>query len=251
MRVCLFCDDRAGTKEHVWPQWLISCVGPDSSSPTEYWNSIYSPPKRWLGPKVTTRQICGACNNGWMSELESKVRATMGSLINDLSFLIDREQQGAVASWAMKTAMVIEGMKQDKNNFYSVEQRHSFRSALIPPPDTAIWLGRCVQSNLLHGEARKLHARKSATPNPLDDGCATTFVVGRLVIQLLSVKRKPETGQCDLRIRMRDGPWERKLMQVWPIERERVNWPPPESFNDLDDDLRDLRRRFAVGVTPF
>jgi hypothetical protein len=115
--------------------------------------------------------------------------------------------------------MVIEGMKQDKNNFYSVEQRHSFRSSLIPPADTAIWLGRCAQSNLLHGEARKLHPRKSANPNPLDDGCATTFVVGRLVIQLLSVKRKPETGQRDLKIHMREGPWERKLVQVWPIER--------------------------------
>jgi hypothetical protein len=145
----------------------------------------------------------------------------------------------------MKTAMVIEGMKQDKNNFYSVEQRHSFRSAIVPPPDTAIWLGRCVQSNLLHGEARKLRPRKSATPNPLDDGCATTFVVGRLVIQLLSVKRKPEIDQCGLRIRMQDGPWERKLAQVWPIERERVNWPPPESFNDLDDGLRDFEKAFC------
>ena len=181
--------------------------------------------------------------------MESRVRATMGSLINDLSFLLDREQQKALALWAIKTAMVIEGMKQDKNNFYSVEQRHSFRSTLIPPPDTAIWLGRCAQSNLLHGEARKLHARKSATPNPLDDGCATTFVVGRLVIQLLSVKRKTETGRGNLIIHMRGGPWERKLVQVWPIEFERVNWPPTESFNDLDDGLRDLRRRFAVGVT--
>ena len=100
----------------------------------------------------------------------------------------------------------------------------------------------------LHGEARKLHPRKSATPNPLDDGCATTFVIGRLVIQLLSVKCKPETGQRNLIIQMREGPWERKLVQVWPIERERVNWPPSDSFNDLDDGLRDLRRRFAVGV---
>jgi hypothetical protein len=183
-----------------------------------------------------------------MSELESRVRKTMGGLINDISLVLHREQQQSLALWANKTAMVIEGAKQSKSNFYSVEQRHSFRSTLVPPPDTAIWLGRCAQSNMLHGEARKLHPRKSATPNPLDDGCATTFVIGRLVIQLLSVKCKPETGQCNLIIQMREGPWERKLVQVWPSERERVNWPPPDSFNDLDDGLRDLRRRFAVGV---
>jgi hypothetical protein len=184
-----------------------------------------------------------------MSELENGVRATMGGLINDLSLVLDREQQQELALWASKTAMVIEGMKQDKNNFYSVEQRHTFRSTLVPPPDTAIWMGRCAQSNLLHGEARKLHTRKSAVPNPLDDGCATTFVVGRLVIQILSVKRKSEAGQGNLQLSIREGPWERKLVQVWPIEKERVNWPPPESFSDLDDGLLDLRRRFAVGVT--
>jgi hypothetical protein len=226
----------------------MSSVGTDPTSPTEYWNNISSPPKTWLGPTFTTKRICGSCNNGWMSELESRVRKTMGGLINDISLVLNREQQQSLALWASKTAMVIEGAKQSKNNFYSVEQRHSFRRTLAPPPDTAIWLGRCAQSNMLHGEARKLHPRKSATPNPLDDGCATTFVIGRLVIQLLSVKCKPETGQRNLIIQMREGPWERRLAQVWPIERERVNWPPPDSFNDLDDGLRDLRRRFAVGV---
>jgi hypothetical protein len=248
LRICLFCNDRAGTKEHVWPRWLMSSVGTDRTSPTEYWNNISSPPKTWLGPTFTTKRLCGSCNNGWMSELESRVRKTMGGLINDISLVLNREQQESLALWASKTAMVIEGAKQSKNNFYSVEQRHGFRSTLVPLPDTAIWLGRCAQSNMLHGEARKLHPRKSATPNPLDDGCATTFVIGRLVIQLLSVKCKPETGQRNLIIQMREGPWERKLVQVWPIERERVNWPPSDSFNDLDDGLRDLRRRFAVGV---
>src|SRR5206468_1171547 len=127
---------------------------------------------------------------------------------------LDAEQQRVLASWASKTAMVFEGAKQGKNKFYSLEQRQNLRRTLVPSPDNAIWLGRCAQSNLLHGEARKLQVRKSATPNPLEDGCATTFVVGRLVIQLLSVKRKPDAGQGNLKLHIREGPWERKLVQV-------------------------------------
>lgn len=67
-------------------------------------------------------------------------------------------------------------------------------------------------------------------------------------MQVLSVKCKPEATQRDLQLRMRPGPWEKRLIQIWPVEKQRVNWPPIESFSDLDDGLRHLRRRFAVGV---
>jgi hypothetical protein len=182
-----------------------------------------------------------------MSDLEAAVRPTMGSLINDISLRLDEEQQRLLAQWAVKTAMVIEGVKQAKNSFYTAEQRSTFRQTLTPPTDTAIWLGRCAQSNNLHGEARKLHVSNPTATNPLEDGCATTFVIGRLVMQVLSVKRKPDAMHGSLPLRMRSGPWDKKLVQIWPVENQRVAWPPPDSFSDLDDGLRDLRRRFAVG----
>jgi hypothetical protein len=183
-----------------------------------------------------------------MSDLESAVRPTMGALVNDISMTLDAEQQRLLALWAVKTAMVIEGAKQAKNGFYSPEQRSAFRATLIPPADNAVWFGRCAQSNNLHGEARKLHVSNATATNPLEDGCATTFVTGKLVMQVLSIKRKPDATHGSLRLQMRSGPWDTKLVQVWPLEKQRVGWPPPESFSDLDDGLRDLRRRFAVGV---
>jgi len=171
----------------------------------------------------------------------------MGALVNDISMTLDEEQQRVLAQWAVKTAMVIEGVKQAKNNFYSAEQRSAFRATLNAPEETAVWLGRCAQSNLLHGEARKLHISNQSATDPLEDGCATTFVIGRLVMQVLSVKRKPEVPRGSLRLRIRAGPWESKLIQIWTVEKQRVDWPPPQNFSDLDDGLRDLRRRFAVG----
>ncbi len=248
-RVCLFCPNPGGNKEDAWPLWLISSVGADSKSPTEYWNTVTAPPKRWAGPKFTMKKICRECNNGWMSRLEQAVKPTMGSLVNDISMPLDEEQQRLLARWATKTAMVIEGVKQEKNNFYTAAQRSEFRTTLIPPLETAVWLGRCSQSNNLHGEARKLRVSNPTATNPLEDGCATTFVTGRLVMQVLSVKRRPDAMYGSLRLRIRSGPWESKLVQVWPIEKQRVDWPPPQSFSDLDDGLLNLRRRFTVGVS--
>jgi hypothetical protein len=249
VRVCLFCPNRAGTLEDIWPLWVIKSVGADPVSPTEFWNTVNAPPLRWPGPKFTTKKFCRHCNNGWMSGLESAVRRTMGGLINDIAIELDAEQQRALALWAVKTAMVIEGVKQAKNGFYTPQERSAFRQTLVPPMQTAVWLGRCAQSNNLHGEARKLHVSNPTATNPLEDGCATTFVIGRLVMQVLSVKRKPNAMHGSLRLRMRSGPWDKKLVQIWPVENQRVAWPPPESFSDLDDGLRDLRRRFAVGAS--
>ena len=172
----------------------------------------------------------------------------MGCLINDIAVDLDVEQQRGLALWAVKTAMVIEGVKQAKNGFYTPEERSAFRQTLVPPVQTAVWAGRCAQSNNLHGEARKLHVSNPTATNPLEDGCATTFVIGRLVLQVLSIKRKPEAMHGSLRLRMRSGPWDAKLAPIWPVEKMRVSWPPPGSFSDLDDGLRDLRRRFAVGI---
>jgi len=246
--VCLFCPNRGGTLEDAWPLWVIRSVGADPVSPTEFWNTVNAPPMRWSGPRFKTRNVCRECNNGWMSDLESAVRPTMGGLVNDIAMGLDEEQQRLLARWAVKTAMVIEGVKQAKNSFYSPEQRSTFRQTLFPPLQTAVWVGRCAQSNNLHGEARKLHVSNPTATNPLDDGCATTFVTGRLVMQVLSIRRKPDAMHGNLRLRMRSGPWESKLVQIWPLEKRRVDWPPPQSFTDLDDGLRDLRRRFAVGV---
>jgi hypothetical protein len=183
-----------------------------------------------------------------MSDLEHAVRPTMGCLINDFEMDIDSEQQRCLTLWAVKTAMVIEGVKQAKNGFYTPEERSAFRQNLVPPIQTATWIGRCVQSNNLHGEARKLHVSNPAASNAVEDGCATTFVIGRLVIQVLSVKLRPDTPRLPLQLHMRPGPWDRRLVQIWPIEKRRVHWPPPESFSDLDDGLLNLRRRFAVGT---
>ena len=53
----------------------------------------------------------------------------------------------------------------------------------------------------------------------------------RPCIQVLSVKRKPDAMHWNLRLRMRSGAWDKKLVQIWAVENQRIAWPPPDSFS--------------------
>jgi hypothetical protein len=102
--------------------------------------------------------------------------------------------------WGCKAAMVIEGAKQDKNKFYSEQDRKNLRLLKAIPPDTLVWLGRFAQSYLLHAEARKLNVRRQVQNIQVTDGCSTTFVMKRLIVQMQSVHRAAGAGTGNLRV---------------------------------------------------
>lgn len=248
MRTCLFCDNAANTKEDMWPDWLINSVGEDKKSPAQYWRGKLSAPITWAGPRFKVKNVCKGCNGGWMSDLEAAVRRPMGCLIHDISIPLSPDDQHALAMWCCKTAMVIEGAKQDKNKFYSDAELKNLRAHKAIPPDTLVWVGRCAQSYLLHAEARKLNVRRQVQGIQVTDGCSTTFVMGRLILQMLSVHRVEGAGAGRLRVEIQGGDWNRSLVQVWPRSDKAVHWPPPQAFAEHDESLRRLIRRFVVGV---
>jgi hypothetical protein len=183
-----------------------------------------------------------------MSKLETAVRPTLGSLLNDISLPLDSERQRLLAAWACKTAMVFEAVKQERNKFYPQEDRYFLRTTETPPKDTLVWLGRFSQSYLLHSEGRKLVPRIPMNSAPVEDGCATTFVMKHVVIQVLSIKRKPESHALNIRVEAQGGSWDGKLIQIWPNGNGFVTWPPAHSLSENDGSLREFIRRFAVGV---
>src|SRR5260370_28165312 len=107
-RKCLFCNEDANSKEHVWPQWILRL--PPARRPVRQ--------RLGTGKEVTysgdfkLKGVCSTCNNGWMSELETEVRPILGPIVQDLSIQLDLEDQKKIARWAFKTAIVLEGTKE-------------------------------------------------------------------------------------------------------------------------------------------
>ncbi len=142
--------------------------------------------------------------------------------------------------------MVFESVKQDKNKFYSATERQNLHAIHTLPTDTFVWLGRCAQSYLLHAESRKLRVKKPTKNSPVIDGCATTFVAKRLILQMLSIRRAPDSDAVNLKLEIQGGNWQRSLIQAWP--RKGSDLAAASSVREHDDSLEKLMQRFSVGV---
>ena len=142
---CLFCPftNSPRTGEHVIPQWLQEHLGVRSlpvtptTFDTDTLDAIVSR-SHPLGV-MSVNQVCGRCNNDWMSRLESDAKPILIRLISGdrtLDDLSDAERV-VVAGWAVKTAMVIDYA----SGTHKVPRAH--RHAIGPAP--TLWpQGLCV-----------------------------------------------------------------------------------------------------------
>ena len=224
-KICIFCRGKVNSVEHAWPQWLLKSVGAfDLQSQTEAQFGVESEEVRWLGPEITVKCVCQECNNGWMNKLEIAAKPVLASLINDLALPLSRSEQSTLSRWSIKTAMVFEMTSGKK--FYSQDEQEELRTSGALPPHTRVWFGRYAQSNILCGEGRYLHENTSSNPNPFGGGYTATLLMRRLVIQVLTVRRKPEFQEILAKLHINAGPWHKNLIPIWPIN-ERQEWPPP------------------------
>jgi hypothetical protein len=248
METCIFCQREGTSREHAWPKWLLSSIGScDPLSRTEALLGPKSPSVTWTGPEVTVNCVCSDCNNGWMSNLEGQVKPIVGSLLHDLALSLDSKQQSVLSLWSVKTAMVFEGTNRSRDWFYSGEERQLLASSGIIPACTTAWIGRHAQSNILCGEARQLHENISRNANPLAVGHAVTFVIRRLVIQVLTLRLKPECeSAAEIRLDLSPGPWDSLLSLIWPPEATVVKWPPVTSFDNSGITFEQLSGRFVA-----
>ena len=64
-------------------------------------------------------------------------------------------------------------------------------------------------------------------------GHVYNVMVGHLVLQVLSWHPEPQQKDKIVRMRAADGPWDKLTVQIWPIEKKSVNWPPPMSLSTV------------------
>lgn len=115
MKRCVFCGAAAGNAEHVFPDWLSKEFGYRDSTvvmereggATHTWQS------KIFQHKV--KSVCQGCNNGWMSEIENKVKPYLGAMAKGTKIPteLDSEKQRDLALWAQKTFLVVQSMYPD------------------------------------------------------------------------------------------------------------------------------------------
>jgi hypothetical protein len=121
-KVCPFCavilqgkraTQGAKSDEHIMAQWLLDYLALRKEPVTSQRLDVPSQrPLEWrqlVADRFVNGRICRACNNGWMSQLEGRVKPILIRLLADPHELahLTQEERGIVATWTAKTAAVL------------------------------------------------------------------------------------------------------------------------------------------------
>ena len=163
--------------------------------------------------------------------MEKTVQKFLGPMIEDLSFTLDRQNQQNLAEWAVKCAMCNDTVDPHPR-FFTEDECHTFKERRTIPEGTLVFAarftGRSLDSSgvdfmLTEPESGELMVRAHVY----------NVMVGHVVIQVLSSHPEPLHKAKIIRFRVADGPWEKLTIQIWPIEKNSVNWPPPMSLSTV------------------
>lgn len=134
---CIFCrKTTTRSKEHVWPQWLEELLGVQGKISAWVHRSV-------TGNAVSRRiqntasivlgQVCGECNNGWMSELENQVRPLVQSMLPGvIGRTLSAADAGTLARWAFKTAIVLNAASNYRHIVPEAHYAHLYSTRQVP-----------------------------------------------------------------------------------------------------------------------
>lgn len=244
MKPCIFCGDPADSREDLFPRWILKRV--DTRQPLS--REIGDGPSEVTEDReVRLPCVCQRCNNTWMSGMESTVKKFLGPMIDDFSLFLDRQNQRNIAEWAVKCAMCIDTVEA-RPRFFTDAECHVFKRKRTIPDRTRVFAARFTGRSLdLNGAGFTLI--EPGTKELLARGQVFNVMVGHAVLQVLSWRPEPGYEDKDVPILAASGPWDRLTVQVWPIMKKSVNWPPPASLSTAFDVTHygHFRARFKNG----
>lgn len=236
---CIFCQkDGKLSKEHIWPDWYRSYAKPKSTD--SYINEIHvgegKKPSTLIekiernGNLITLklRVVCEKCNNGWMSELENKVKCLLIPIINEKTINIDTKAQRILSEWiTMKTlvaehfqAETIVTLSNDINKFYKTREI---------PRYFRIYIGKhnnpCQTAYMRHTHTFSSPERVFKQPmyNRQRNTQTILLLFGPLIIYVIACR------EIDLRI------WKffklGGLLTIFPTRKNLIKWKKVEVLN--------------------
>ena len=226
MRICMFCQEKASSKEDIWPQWLTKQfpLSDASCMEAERGGQKLGTWKNKSPKLLQARCVCGNCNNGWMSKLEREMKPIMVSILDEKLRTLNTSSQAVIAVWAIKTAMALEALHPKKMFFYSEIEHQNMRAVSTIPERTTIWIAKCVNQPNIYSVGKYLH---TAPGDNEVKAYVTTMAFGSLAIQVLSIRTLASLPkEISITYDSREGPWDKTLLQVWPLIPHSQKWPP-------------------------
>lgn len=187
--------------------------------------------RMWSDPDIdiTAKVVCKPCNEGWMSNLESRhAKDAMTNLIlGNQEFIISHAQAHAVARFAFKTAVVVDHMKRDGDLFFPRSVRHHFRHSLKIPRFVRMWL--CGYRPMGSGNLLPYWFERSFPSGEFLRLYSCTYSVGHFVFQSVAVNCSgiPSFSPQET--------FDNLSIPFWPNLPVGIQWPPQDVLRTKQD----------------
>lgn len=208
------------------PRWLSSVL---PAGLGEHRHEHGEVQRQWISPlfATTARIVCGSCNNGWMSRLESVAKPFVGPLVQGKSVILEPFTQVLVATWAFKTALCFDKTNIGSGNVLASEYA-SFGVNQLPPAYCQVWMGgyNWIEESLAANFLSRLDQRHPSTLGEvLPFGLwKITFTVGYLLFNVVGPTIEGRTFAIDW------GPFGTMVERVWPVGAA-ISWPMGTNFD--------------------
>ena len=194
---------------------------------------------------------CRRCNGGWLGALESHAKNVLSPLIRGEPTRLTAEDQGVIARWALKTALLLDHRYHPAYRMVAPETYPLLRGggAKAPPPaNTEARIGIMGADppftteppftvDLLMSSSMDVPGPRPA-PRPV----AFRFV---LIVSHLLIEVTGSTADLPLKMPDLKEP-DDSLIQIWPASGP-VDWPPPHAFGHWEAQDLGLTVPFKFG----
>lgn len=255
--VCIFCGRTPLTKEHVWPNWLKNVLEEDDSNTrgnylinTDFLdNNVIEITPNYIkrnGKTLnhTLKIVCEDCNNNWMSQIESKAKPILESLILNKPIVLNRSQQKFIIQWAILRTIISEYTDQPTKAI-TAKERKTFYQTNEGPANWYVWIAKKKSNSetwpVYHHIAIKGAYQQRGgfllNKSPYAYNTQSSyFGLGECIIYTFSWPIET------LRYRVTND-WAKKMISLHPNENYQINWPDVPCMNDIEVD--DLRRNIV------
>ncbi len=241
---CIFCGSRGLTDEDAIPKWIGRMFSAEGTRRAKTASGQWLT-RQNIGTKLVVRRVvCGACNSGWMSKLQTHAKPLLEKMIVGSRIGIGPHEQRVIAAWATMTAMVVDFSELVMPGpIYSQRERTDFYRHHHIPVVTNVWLAHrqslpevAVVGWKIDGCTISNHPIEPGTPESRNNVYAITGIFGHLIVQLLS--QRPDAGLPDLsRLSVIHDAWGAKHVHLRLLPPElAVTWPPPLPLMEAEVD---------------
>lgn len=255
-RRCIFCDSKSGSREHILPDWLNRVfeglpppVDPDEQPRTargvvDFQTGTHFQ-RSWGATEIAshvTRLVCHDCNTGWMSRLEGRSAPLLTPMIEGHPTTLSQDEQLIVATWATKTAMVLE-LAIDKPGHFSAEDCRLVMPPHDRPPGYLRIFAAAVEGLIRPWDAGALVAHVQGGGQDILVHIYT-LQINMLVLQVIRPDPPPSVYGALNSIPTARG---HEIPLFPPVDG--FFWPPKESLSN--ETLNQYRARITSGAPPW